>query len=114
MSMTNVESVKIIKNQVSGYPTFTAIGEEGVLVDYSSADDKTLLILSASADSTVSVHAGNGIQGAEDNQFSFEIKNGETKTLVLESGMFMDVKENKGKVKITATGTVSIGAIVLP
>lgn len=115
MAATNIECVKIKRNEAGGYPELQAIDEtNGALIDYREADQKILIILSAGAASKVTVHGGNGVQGTDEATFEFDMANGDTNTLVLESGMYMDVKENKGTVKITTDGTVSIGAIALP
>ncbi len=116
MAVTNVERLTIKRNVPGGYPEMVKIDTaDGALIDFEGNDEKTLIILSASSESaSVTVHNGNGIQGVEAAEFEFDIPNGETKTLVLESGKYKDVKENKGKVKLSVTGTVSVGVIELP
>lgn len=91
-----------------------SISGDGVLIDYSHEDSKILLIFDATDEVKVTVHGGNGIQGTEEATKTFDLATGKTGALVLESGFYEDVKENKGTVKITATGTVTVRAIALP
>ncbi len=116
MSVTNIERVKIKRNTPGEYPELTAIDTtDGALIDFDGCDDKTLMIFASSSEGAkVRVHSGNGIQGVEAAEFEFDIPNGEMRTLVIESGKYKDVKVNKGKVKVTVTGTVSVGVIELP
>lgn len=84
---------------------------DGAEIDYSARDDKMLVLLQNVTDSavTVTVKAGNGIQGVCD--LSFELAGSAAVTLALESGRFKNVSgENKGKV-ILAASAAGVGAM---
>lgn len=107
LNVLNRNEMKVLSKGVS-------ISGDGVLVDYNHEDSKILLIFNATDAVTVTVHGGNGVQGTDEATKEFSLTAGQTGSLVLESGFYEDVKENKGKVKITATGTVTVIAVALP
>lgn len=102
------------RNEMKELIEGVSISGDGVLIDYNHEDSKILLIFDASDAAKVTVHGGNGIQGTEEATKVFDVGASKTGALVLESGFYEDVKENKGKVKITATGTVTVRAVALP
>lgn len=102
------------RNEMKELIEGVSISSDGVLIDYNHEDSKILLIFDASNAAKVTVHGGNGIQGTEEATKVFDVGASKTGALVLESGFYEDVKENKGKVKITATGTVTVRAVALP
>lgn len=114
MSMTEVKFDLLNRNEMKELSEATTVSSDGVLIDYNHQDSKILLIFEATDKSKVTVHGGNGIQGTEEATKVFDVGASKTGALVLESGFYEDVKENKGKVKITATGTVTVKAIALP
>ena len=110
-----IDRLKIKRNEACPFPEFTNMesGDIGY-IDFDGVDEKTLIILTTSMErANVTVHSGNGIQGVKVNEFDFEILKDEIKTLVLESGKYKDVLDKKGKVKITADGSISVGVIEL-
>ena len=87
---------------------------DGAEIDYSGRDDKMLIMLMNTTDSTVTVtvKAGNGIQGVCD--LTVEVA-GMT-TLALESGRFKNVSgPDKGKVILAASAAgVGVMAFKMP
>lgn len=83
----------------------------GAEIDFSGRDDKMLVLLQnvTSSPVTVTVKAGNGIQGVCD--LKIELAGNATATLALESGRFKNVSgEDKGKV-ILAASAAGAGAM---
>ena len=89
---------------------------DGAEIDYSARDDKMLVMLQNMADSavTVTVKAGNGIQGVCD--LPIELAGNATATLALESGRFKNVSgKDKGKVILAASAAgVGVMAFKMP
>ena len=84
-------------------------------------DEKTLIIVKNTADSgsdiTVTVKAGNGIQGVSGYDIAYDALGfGESVMYVLESGRYKNIAgDNKGSVLIIASAaTCAVSAIVLP
>ena len=86
---------------------------DGAEIDYSGRDDKMLIMLMNTTDSTVTVtvKAGNGIQGVCD--LTVELAGTAMATLALESGRFKNVSgPDKGKV-ILAASAAGVGVMAL-
>lgn len=79
-------------------------------------DDKTLLLVqnSATSEGTVTVKAGNGIQGV--NDLSIAVPASSTTALVLDSGRYKNVSGNdRGKVVVLGSAaTIKLAVIELP
>ena len=89
---------------------------DGAEIDYSGRDDKMLIMLlnETSSPVTVTVKAGNGIQGVCD--LTVELASNAMATLALESGRFKNVSgPDKGKVILAASAAgVGVMAFKLP
>lgn len=86
---------------------------DGAEIDYSGRDDKMMIMLlnETNSTATVTVKAGNGIQGVCD--LTVELAEGGMATLALESGRFKNVSgPDKGKV-ILAASAAGVGAMAL-
>ena len=86
---------------------------DGAEIDYSGRDDKMLIVLMNATESTVTVtvKAGNGIQGVCD--LKIELAGDASAVLALESGRFKNVSgEDKGKV-ILATSAAGVGVMAI-
>lgn len=80
-------------------------------LEFTERDDKMILVISATADTTLTVKAGNGIQGVAD--LPLTVPTG-TSLIKLESGRFKHVTgENKGKIVVVSPGTPSVGVVAL-
>lgn len=80
-------------------------------LEFTERDDKMILVISATADTTLTVKAGNGIQGVAD--LALTVPTG-TNLIKLESGRFKNVTgENKGKIVVVSPGTPSVGVAAL-
>ena len=79
--------------------------------DWSEKDEHTVLVINASAQTDLTVKAGNGIQGVTD--LVLTVPQG-VSIVKLESGRFKNVSgANKGKVIVVSTGTPSVGVVAL-
>lgn len=93
-------------------PTLTALtANTAKAIEWPESDEKMTLVISASAATTLTVLAGNGIQGVA----NLEVNVPEGVSLLkLESGRFKNVTgENKGKILVKSAGTPEIGVAAL-
>lgn len=80
-------------------------------IDWSEKDEHTVLVINASAQTDLTVKAGNGIQGVTD--LVLTVPQG-VSLVKLESGRFKNVSgANKGKIIVVSTGTPSVGVVAL-
>lgn len=95
-------------------PTLTALtANTEKALDWSENDAKMILVISNSGDTAVSltVKAGNGIQGVAD--LTLSAPKG-VSLVKLESGRFKFVSgTNKGKIVVKSAGTPSVGVVAL-
>lgn len=86
----------------------TVDATDGAHFTLDDSSDKVLLMLQgATADASVTIKAGNGIQGV--NDLTFTVASGKTKLICIESGRFKNMSgANKGKVIITYTGASAV------
>lgn len=88
----------------------------GALITCDKTDHKMLIIME-NADTTnaetVTIKAGNGIQGTKD--WTVSVPKASTMVVTVESGFYKNVSgANKGKIVITGTADVKIACVVLP
>ena len=80
-------------------------------ITWNEKDEHTVLVINASAQTNLTVKAGNGIQGVTD--LVLTVPQG-VSLVKLESGRFKNVSgANKGKVIVVSTGTPSVGVVAL-
>lgn len=80
-------------------------------LEWAERDDKMILVISATSATTLTVKAGNGIQGVADLALTVPVG---TNLVKLESGRFKNVTgENKGKIVVESPGTPSVGVVAL-
>ena len=82
-------------------------------IEWSENDDKTILVVSngGSAETTLTVKAGNSIQGVCDLTLTVPVG---VSLVKLESGRFKFVTgENKGKIVVVSPGTPKVGVAAL-
>ena len=101
---------------VANTALFTAVdASDGAEFAMSGRDDKTLLLVqnSATSEGTVTVKAGNGIQGV--NDLIVTIPASSTTALVLDSGRYKNVSgPSKGKVIVFGSTKVGLAVVELP
>ena len=86
---------------------------DGIYVEYTGKDDNIVLLLTGSAEDTVTVKMGNGLQGVADQTVSLEAN--KPTALTLESGKFKLVSgDYKGYVHLTGAATTKVQAFELP
>lgn len=107
MAVTKITPTKmVLMNTEYATPAATLVGADGMEIDFTGVDMRTLIMVDSTAG--VTIKAGNGIQGVAD----LEVAAG--KSVVLESGAFKFVSGvHKGKVFITGA-TAKVSAIELP
>lgn len=93
-------------------PALTALtANTDKAIDWSENDQKMILVISASSATTLTVKAGNGIQGVAD--LTLNVPEG-VSLVKLESGRFKNVSgTNKGKVVVKSAGTPKVGVVAL-
>ena len=93
-------------------PALTALtANTDKAIDWSENDQKMILVISASSATTLTVKAGNGIQGVAD--LTLTVPEGVSR-VKLESGRFKNVSgTNKGKVVVKSAGTPKVGVVAL-
>ena len=80
-------------------------------LEWSEKDEHAILVVNASAQTDLTVKAGNGIQGVTD--LTLTVPKG-VSLVKLESGRFKNVSgANKGKIIVVSTGTPSVGVVAL-
>ena len=80
-------------------------------IEWSESDEKMVLVIVATQANTLTVKAGDSIQGTADMVVSVPVG---TSLIKLESGRFKNVSgDNKGKIVIQSTGTPSVGVVAL-
>lgn len=82
-------------------------------IEWSENDDKMILVVNntGSAETTLTVKAGNGIQGVCDLTLTVPVG---VSLVKLESGRFKNVSgENKGKIVVVSAGTPKVGVAAL-
>lgn len=118
MAVTNITPTKMgIPDNLTELEFVTATAAaDGFLVDFTEQDEKTLLVFAngAASAATVTIKAGNGIQGVADLVLS--VPANETHAVVINSGEHKFVSGvNKGNVLVIPSATtLTMGAIVLP
>lgn len=80
-------------------------------IEWKDGDDKMILVIVATAATTLTVKAGNGIQGVADKVLTVPVG---TSLVKLESGRFKNVSgTNKGKIVVHSAGTPKVGVVAL-
>lgn len=116
MAITSVKLTKLKRNFANEIPEgVTVDATDGAKIDYDGNDGKILVIMenTGSSEATVTVKAGNSIQGVNDAVFSVgtELKYG----FVFESGKFKVMNGvDKCCVLIEAPDSIKITAVELP
>ncbi len=80
-------------------------------IEWSENDEKMILVVNATQATTLTVKAGNGIQGVCDLTLTVPVG---VSLVKLESGRFKFVTgENKGKIVVVSPGTPKVGVAAL-
>lgn len=80
-------------------------------LEWSERDDKMVLVIVATTATTLTVKAGNGIQGVANHTLAVPVG---TSLVKLESGRFKNVTgANKGMIVVVSPGTPKIGVVAL-
>ena len=99
---------EIVKAELSALTANTAKA-----IEWKENDNKMILVVqnSGSAATTLTVKAGNGIQGVADLVLTVPVG---VNLVKLESGRFKNVSgENKGKIVVVSPGTPSVGVVAI-
>lgn len=80
-------------------------------IEWSENDNKMILVVNATTATTLTIKAGNGIQGVADLTLNVPVG---VSLVKLESGRFKNVSgENKGKIVVVSAGTPSVGVVAI-
>jgi hypothetical protein len=80
-------------------------------IEWKESDEKMTLVINASSATTLTVKAGNSIQGVNDLTLTVPVG---ISLVKLESGRFKNVSgTNKGKIVVKSAGTPSVGVVAL-
>lgn len=100
-----------MRNTIAAVTLVALTASTAKAIDWSEKDEHTVLVINASAQTDLTVKAGNGIQGVTD--LVLTVPKG-VSLVKLESGRFKNVSgANKGKVIVVSTGTPSVGVVAL-
>lgn len=93
-------------------PTLTAlVANTETAIPWKESDERMILIISAGSATTLTVKAGNGIQGSEN--LVLTVQQG-VSLVKLESGFYKNVTgTNKGKIVVVSPGTPSVGTAAM-
>lgn len=100
-----------MRNEIAT-PTLESLTENAVkYLDFTERDDKMVLVIEASAATTLTIKAGNGLQAVNDH--TVNVPKG-ISLMKLESGRFKLVNgENKGKIAVVSPGTPKVAVVSL-
>lgn len=100
-----------MRNEIAT-PTMTPLSANtDTPVDFDNSDERMVLVINASAATTLTVKAGDHIQGVAD--MTLDVPKG-ISLLKLDSGRFMNVSgDNKNKIVVNSAGTPSVGIAAL-
>lgn len=80
-------------------------------IEWKEGDDKMILVIVATEATTLTVKAGNGIQGVADKVLTVPVG---TSLVKLESGRFKNVSgTNKGNIVVQSPKTPKVGVVAL-
>ena len=100
-----------MRNTLATIETAALVASTPTAIAWSESDEKMVLVINASAATSLTVKAGNGIQGVAD--LVVTVPKG-ISLLKLESGRFKNVSgENKGKIVVVSEGTPAVGVAAL-
>lgn len=100
-----------MRNELATVELTTLTANTEKAVDFTERDDKIVIVVVATAETTLTVKAGNSIQGVVDLKLDIPVG---TSLLKLESGRFKNVSgTNKGKIVVVSPGTPKIGVAAL-
>lgn len=100
-----------MRNEICNVTLEALVASTPKAFEWSESDEKLILVINAEEGTTLTVKAGNGIQGV--NDITLTVPKG-VSLIKLESGRFKNVSgENKGKVVIVSAGTPKVGIAAL-
>lgn len=100
-----------MRNTLATVEITALVASTPTAIAWSESDEKMVLVINASVATSLTVKAGNGIQGVAD--LVVEAPKG-ISLLKLESGRFKNVSgENKGKIVVVSEGTPAVGVAAL-
>lgn len=112
MAKVEVTVAKTLKpNELSDAFDFsTAAASDEVVIPFTGKDHQTYIIATATAACTLTVKAGNGLQGVTDRDFALTA--GKHHFFTLDSGYHKNVSgENKGNVVIVPSAACKIAVV---
>lgn len=101
------------RNEIAAVELTALTANTGKAVSWEEGDEKLVLVVqnAGSSSTTLTIKAGNGIQGVADKIVAVPVG---INLLKLESGRFKNVSgDNKGKIVVVSPGTVKVGIAAL-
>lgn len=100
-----------LRNEIATVELAALTANTAKALDWTERDDKNVLVIVATAATTLTIKSGNGIQGVTDHTLTVPAG---TSLVKLESGRFKNVSgTNKGKIVVVSPGTPSVGVVAL-
>lgn len=100
-----------MRNEIATVELTALTAKTDTPIEWREGDDKMILVIQATAATTLTVKAGNGIQGVADHTLTVPVG---VSLVKLESGRFKNVSgENKGSIVVNAAAAVSVGTVAL-
>lgn len=100
-----------MRNEIATPELTALVANTDTAIEFDGRDDQMVLVVNASAATTITVKAGNGIQGTAD--MTLDVPKG-INLLKLDSGRFLNVSGvNKNKIVVQSAGTPSVGVAAL-
>lgn len=112
MAKVEITVAKTLKpNEISDVFEFkSAAANDEVIIPFTGKDHQTYIIATAAAACTLSVKAGNGIQGVTDRDMALTAN--KYKFFTLDSGYHKNITgENKGNIVIVPSAACSIAVV---
>lgn len=100
-----------MRNEIATVELTALTAKADTAIEWKEGDDKMILVIQATAATTLTVKAGNGIQGVADHALAVPVG---VSLVKLESGRFKNVSgDNKGKIVVNAAAAVSVGTVAI-
>lgn len=100
-----------MRNEIAKVEMTALTAKSDKAIEWKEGDDKMILVIQAEAATTLTVKAGNGIQGVADHTLTVPVG---ISLIKLESGRFKNVSgDNKGKIIVNAAAAASVGVVAL-
>lgn len=103
--------MSVMRNTIEKVTLTALTANTETAIPWNESDEKMILVINAANATTLTVKAGNGIQGVAD--LTLTVAQG-VSLVKLESGFYKNVTgTNKGKIVVVSPGTPSVGTAAM-